>query len=159
MKAATAKEIKDELKTRSPQELLELCLRLSRFKKENKELLTYLLFESDDEDAYIESVKWEIDDLFNHVNRKSYYYIRKSVRKILKLTKKYIRYSQKKQTEVELLIYFCAKLKAFTPSIKYNTALRNIYNRQIEATQKALSTMHEDLQLDFESELKELLDR
>lgn len=159
MKAATAKEIKDELKTRSPQELLELCLRLSRFKKENKELLTYLLFESDDEDAYIESVKWEIDDLFKDVNRKSYYYIRKSVRKILKLTKKYIRYSQKKQTEVELLIYFCTKLKAFTPSIKYNTALRNIYNRQIEATQKALSTMHEDLQLDFESELKELLDR
>ena len=157
MKAATAKEIKEELKTRSSHELLELCLRLSRFKKENKELLTYLLFESTDEETYIESVKREIDEQFKNVNRKSYYYIKKSVRKILSLTKKYIRYSQNKQTEVELLIYFCLKLKGFTPSIKYNSALRNIYDRQIEAIKKVLLTMHEDLQFDYEEEVKKLL--
>jgi len=157
MKAATAKEIKEELKSRSPQELVELCLRLSRFKKENKELLTYLLFESDDENDYIEAVKNEIDELFKDVNRKSYYYIRKSVRKILSTTKKYIRYSQNNQTEVELLIYFCKKLKGFTPSIRNNLALRNIYNRQVELLQKSMAKLHEDLQFDYESELEELL--
>jgi len=157
MKAATAKEIKDELKLRSPQELVELCLRLSRFKKENKELLTYLLFESDNENDYIEGVKNEIDELFNNVNRKSYYYIRKSVRKILSTTKKYIRYAQKDQTEIELLIYFCKKLKNFSPSIKYNVALRNIYNRQVELLQKSVAKLHEDLQFDYEGELEELV--
>ena len=60
MKTATVKEIKTELTHRSTQELIELCLRLSRFKKENKELLTYLLFESTHEEGYIESIKNEV---------------------------------------------------------------------------------------------------
>ncbi|MFC2151697.1 hypothetical protein ACFLSE_04145 [Bacteroidota bacterium] len=157
MKAATVKEIKEELKTRSPQELLELCLRLSRFKKENKELLTYLLFEAYDEVAYIASVKKEIDDQFELINRKSYFYIRKSIRKILSSTKKYIRYSQKKETEVDLLIYFCLKLKNFKPSIHRSLALQNLYIRQIELIKKTLSQLHEDLQFDYESDMDELL--
>ena len=61
MKAVTVKEISEELVNLSPKELRDLCLRLARFKKENKELLTYLLFEATDEEMYIESVKKEID--------------------------------------------------------------------------------------------------
>ena len=38
MKTASVKEIRTELKQRSNDELLELCLQLSKFKKENKEL-------------------------------------------------------------------------------------------------------------------------
>ena len=83
MKAVTVKKIKDELSHKNSKELIDLCLRLSKFKKENKELLTYLLFESDNEEGYIESVKEQIDDLFEQINTKSYFYIRKSVRKIL----------------------------------------------------------------------------
>ena len=59
MKAATITEIKKELKFKSSEELALLCLRLSRFKKENKELLTYLLFESEDEEAFIKGIKEE----------------------------------------------------------------------------------------------------
>ena len=77
MKAVTVKEISQELLNLSPKELRDLCLRLSRFKKENKELLTYLLFESSDEASYIESVKKEIDQQFELVNKKSYYFIKK----------------------------------------------------------------------------------
>ena len=155
MKAASVKQIKEELTNRSPNELLELCLRMSKFKKENKELLTYLLFESDDETAYIESVKAEVDVLFKQINRKSYYYIKKSVRKILLIIKKYIRYSQKKQTEVDLLIYFCTKLKKFSPSI-INTGLQTVYNRQIDSIWKIISSLHEDLQYDYEIEMEDL---
>ena len=64
MKAATVKQIKDELSERSPKELLEYCLRLSKFKKENKELLTYLLFEASDEESFIHSIKNEMDEQF-----------------------------------------------------------------------------------------------
>ena len=157
MKAVTVKELKQELITRSPKEVQELCLRLSRFKKENKELLTYLLFESSNEDAYIESVKQYIDAQFELINTNSFYYIRKSIRKILTGTKKYIRYSQKKETEVELLLYFCTKLKSFRPSIKQNTRLQNTYYRQIELIKKVVKTLHEDLQYDYNSTLQ-LLD-
>ncbi len=156
MKAASLKDIKTELNHRSTQELLELCLRLSKFKKENKELLTYLLFESADEDAYIDSIKIQIDDSFDVINTKTFYYIKKSVRKILRDTKKFIRYSQKKETEVELLIYFCEKLKDLTPSIKRDKMLSNLYNRQIDYIKRKVSAMHEDLQYDYNMELEEL---
>jgi hypothetical protein len=43
MKAASILELKQELQHTSSKEIVELCLRLARFKKENKELLTFFL--------------------------------------------------------------------------------------------------------------------
>ena len=156
MKSATVKELKQELGIRSHGELLELCLHLSKFKKENKELLTYLLYEASDEQAYIENVKIEVAQQFKLINTSSYYYIKKSVRKILRNIKKYIRYSMKKETEVVLLLYFCSELKQMSPPMEKSVALHNIYKRQVEAIKKAISTLHEDLQYDYESELEQL---
>ena len=82
MKAAGVKAIKEELNSRSREELAELCLILSKFKKENKELLTYLLFESENESLYIKTIQDEIEIEFKEINRKSYYFIKKSIRKI-----------------------------------------------------------------------------
>jgi len=158
MKAVTVKEIKEELTNYTPKELRELCLRLARFKKENKELLTYLLFESSDEALYIENVKKEVDEQFEMINRKTHYLIKKSFRKILRTIRKYARYSLKKETEVELLVYFCTKLKIFTPQIQKNTGLNNLYKRQIDTIRKKVSLLHEDLQFDYGSELDALGD-
>ena len=156
MKAATVKQLKDELKHNTNEELMNLCLRLSRFKKENKELLTYLLFEANNESGYIESVKQEVDEQFENINIDSYFYIKKSVRKILRLIKKYNRYSLNKETEVELLLYFCQKLKDFKPSIRRNVTLTNIFNRQIGDIKKKITALHEDLQYDYQFEIEEL---
>jgi len=156
MKAVTVKEIKTELLHYSQKELVELCLRLSKFKKENKELLTYLLFESSNEEGYISSIKLEIDEQFEQVNTKTYYFIKKSVRKILRNIKTAIRYSKNKETEVELLLYFCKKLKAFKPSINKNTVLKNLFDREIAAIEKKMLALHEDLQYDYEQELEKL---
>ncbi|AXP82643.1 hypothetical protein CJ739_3581 [Mariniflexile rhizosphaerae] len=156
MKGASIVEIKKELSHKSYDELAELCLRLAKFKKENKELLTYLLFESHNEEGYIESVKSYIDEQFELINTASYFYIRKSARKILTNTKKFIRYSQNKETEVALLLYFCQKLKNFSPSIKYSTQLLNMYNRQTLLIKKIISTLHEDLQYDYNLMLEDL---
>ena len=131
MKPATLKELKTELNDCSQKELVDLCLHLLKFKKENKELLTYLLFESHNETGYIESVKSYMDDEFETINTNSFFFIRKSARKILRNVKKFIRYSQKKETEVELLIYYCQKLKHFKPSINNSAQLLNVYNRQL----------------------------
>ena len=155
MKTATVTEIKKELKHHSQTELIELCLRLSKFKKENKELLTYLLFETD-ETLFINSVKEEITEQFEMINTSSYYFIKKSVRKILRITKKYIRYSQNKETEIELLIYFNRELKKIKKPISRNTTLQNIFDRQIITIKNAISKLHEDLQYDYNLELEEL---
>lgn len=156
MKAVTIKELNRELSIRTPKELRDLCLRLSRFKKENKELLTYLLFESSDEASYIESVRMEIDMQFELINRKNNYLIKKNVRKILVNTRKYIRYSQKKKTEVDLLIYFCKKLKENLTTIRNNAGLLKLFDRQIENITGKVKFLHEDLQYDYEDELNAL---
>ena len=156
MKAVTVKELKIELDHRSPKELRELCIRLSRFKKENKEFLTYLLFESADETSYIVNVKEEIDLQFKQINKKSYYFIKKGARRALNITRKYIRYSKKKETEIDLLIYFCLKLKKLTPSIHKNSGLQKLFQRQIEAIRKKLTLLHEDLQYDYNLEINDL---
>jgi hypothetical protein len=158
MKAVTIKEISQELLNLTPKELRDLCLRLARFKKENKELLTYLLFESSDEASYVASVKREIDLQFEQVNKKSYYFIKKGLRRILLNTGKYIRYSHNRKTEVDLLIYYCSKLKRFTPSIQRNAALRNLYLRQIAAIREKIGSLHEDLKYDYELEVEALND-
>lgn len=156
MKSVPLKQIKDELSHKSASELKDLCLQLSRFKKENKELLTYLLFQSSNEEMYIEEVKEHINELFEQVNTKSYFYIRKSVRKILTTTKKYIRYSKKKETEVALLLHFCIKLKEFKPSIQKSPRLLNTYNKQLEQVKKGIEKLHEDLQFDYNELINDL---
>jgi len=156
MKAASVSEIKKELKERSPSELLELCLRLSRFKKENKELLTYLLYEASHEPSYISSVKEEIDLQFSEINNSSYYFIKKSIRKILRNTKKFIRYSLKKETEVELLLYFCEKMKSHEPPVFHNIAMQNLFGRTLFSVGKTIKYLDEDLQYDYGRAIEKL---
>jgi len=151
MKAASLKEIRQGLKNQSPQELLELCGTLAKYSKENKELLTYLLFEAVDEVGYIASIKRLIEEEFTQLAGKRYYQKAKMVRKILKNTKKYIKYSKKKETEIELLIHFSAQMLQVKPSLLKGTAMQSLYERQINTVLKSIDKLHEDLQFDYES--------
>tara|TARA_B110000977_G_scaffold183338_1_gene245888 strand:+ start:87 stop:566 length:480 start_codon:yes stop_codon:yes gene_type:complete len=154
MKAATVKAIKEELNMRSREELVELCLSLSKFKKENKELLTYLLYEVSDELSFINSIKDEIDLAFKEINRTSYYYLKKSIRKILRNTKKNIRYSKKKQTEVELILFYCNRLKNLSPPISKSIPLTRIFEREILRVEKIVTKLDADLQYDYGNEIE-----
>ena len=153
MKTASVKELRDELKHREEKDLVEIILRLSRFKKENKELLTYLLFESDSEGSYIDSVKTHIDEMFIAINTSNIYYAKKGVRKVLRELKKYIRYSGNKETEVVLLIHFCSSLQETHPQLMRSKIIKDLVARQILLARVRVSTLHEDLQHDYETEL------
>ena len=155
MKPATVAEIRRELKGRSQTELVEYCLRLARFKKDNKELLSYLLFDADDEAGYVDAVKYFISDSFDEINKSHIYYAKKGVQKILRQLNKYIRYSGNKQTEVELLIFFLQEIKAKV-NYKRNTVLKNIYDRQLRKIEKSLEKLHDDVRGDYKADLKEL---
>ena len=54
-------------------------MRLTKFKKENKELLTYLLFEADDENGYVAGIKESLHLMFTEVNVKSLYITKKNI--------------------------------------------------------------------------------
>jgi hypothetical protein len=158
MKAASIQEIKQELKSQSPSELVEFCLRLAKFKKDNKELLTYLLFEAGDETAYIENVKKEIDGEFAELPKPNLYLTKKSLRKVLRNTAKQIRYTGSPQAEVELLTYFCRKIRSSGIPIKDSPVLTNLYRQQLKKVNAVIATMHEDLQYDYLGALKGLED-
>jgi len=157
MKTASVSILKKELGTRPYNEMLKICMQMAKYKKENKELLNYLLFEANDEPEYIIGIKNEIDEQFLEINRSHLYFAKKSIRKILKITNKYIRYSNRKQTEVDLLIYFCTKLKTSGIPIQSSTSLSNLYDAQVQKIIKAMATLHEDLQFDYAPEIKQLI--
>jgi len=156
MKPESLSTIKKELLHQPPDKLIEYCFRLSKYKVENKELLNYLLFQAHDQEEFIKDVKHEIDSQFKNLNTSQTYLAKKTIRKVLKTTQKYIKFSGENTTELELLIYFCKKLKKSGVSIRYGTVLGNLYMRQLAQAKKVLSKMHEDLQLDYESEMAKI---
>ncbi|WP_370392133.1 hypothetical protein [uncultured Winogradskyella sp.] len=157
MKNASIVTIRKELQDLPREDLLELCLRLGKFKKENKALMTYLLFEAHHEDSYIASVKDTLDEQFEGMTTDSYFYMKKTIRKILRQVRTYSRYSNHKSTEVELLLYFCEKLNALRPNIHHNKTLHNLYQRQCLAIEKKIKALHEDLRHDYQLQLDALI--
>jgi hypothetical protein len=155
MKPASTKQLKTELESKSKQELLDLCLMLVKYKKENKELLSYQLFDVYDEHQFIKDIKNEMDESFSLINTDSPFYIKKSLRKILRQLKRYIKYSKKASTEIEVLLYFCQQYQTL-PNTNNSKQLTNIYSKQIEIIRKKILSLHEDLQYDYEQELDAL---
>jgi len=156
MKPASLKEIKTELNNYPKADLEVLCLRLAKYKKENKELLSYLLFESSNEEEFIKKVKGQIDNEFDKINLSSLFLSKKTIRKVLRTTQKHIRFSGIKRTEVELLMYFCLKMRKSGIKLDKSKAMKNLYERQLEKINKALSSLHEDLQYDYHMEMGEM---
>jgi predicted CopG family antitoxin len=156
MKTATIQEIKQELQALPQSELSDLLLKLARAKKENKELLTFLLFEAHDIEGYIEGVKKEMETAFLDINVSHVYFAKKTIRKVLRITNKYIRFSGSKQAEAELLIHFCKLVKDSGIKIDKNPALNNLYQNQLKKIEKAMDGLHEDMQYDLQKLLAPL---
>ncbi|MBC7848588.1 MAG: hypothetical protein H7Y31_02575 [Chitinophagaceae bacterium] len=149
MRASTIQEIKSEFNSLKAPALVELCLRLAKFKKENKELLTYLLFESSDETHFVKELKTEMQELFEGINKTNIYFAKKSLRKIVRLINKYSRYSGVKETEVELRLHFCVLLRESGIPVYKNTLIKNIFESQVKKCRAILETLHEDIQYDY----------
>jgi hypothetical protein len=157
MNPATISEIKKAITSLNKDEIAELCLRLAKYRKENKELLTYLIFEADDQALFLKHAKEEIDEQFSQMNLSSFYLAKKTIRKVLRSTGKYIKFTGSKQFEVEILIYFCRKLKNSGLPWQEHLVTLNIFERQIIKIEKAIQSMHEDLQYDYGQALEKLL--
>lgn len=154
MKTASVSELKKELIHHSNEDLIELINKLVKYSKENKELLHYLLFEADFEEGYIQKIKDEIGVEFDALDTRSWKTMKKSIQRILRTIKKHIKYSKIKQTEIELLLFFCQRMRDLNVRLDRNPVILNIYKRQVNAINKALLTLHEDLQYDYLQEIE-----
>jgi hypothetical protein len=90
------------------------------------------------------------------MNLSSIYLAKKTVRKVLSTTNKYIKFSESKQIEVELLLHFCQRLKNSGLPYKKYPVTENLYNRQLLKIKSAILILHEDLQFDYGKILEKL---
>ncbi len=148
---SSIQEQKKELKALSSAELAEICLRLSKYKKDNKELLNYLLFHQHDPRAYIDSVKAELQVEFEQLNKQSYY-CSKSLRKILRNLSRQAKYVANTELELDMLLWFCTNYLQHVDLKTNNKSLQNILLRQFQKMEKLSKKLHEDLQFDYQQE-------
>ncbi len=156
MQSASLSAIKHELQHIPQEALVELCIRMAKYKKENKELLNYLLFENTNEQEYVSSIKKEMTAEFAEINVSTMFLAKKSIRRILRMANKYIKYSGQAETEIQVLVHFCKELKALKIDYTKSTAMVNLYNSQLKKINKAMQTLHEDLQYEYEKDLEEI---
>lgn len=156
MKQISLNDIKQEFQHLTTKEITEVCIRLARYKKENKELVAYLLFNAHDVDGYVAGIKQSMDELFNDVNTSNVYFAKKTLRKILRIANRHIKFTANKQAEAEIRIHFCVMMKALNMRIHKNKTLFNMYTQQIKKIKIALSALHADVQYDFTRQVKEL---
>lgn len=156
MKAASIAELKEELSAMPSKDLLEICLRMARYKKENKELLTYILLESHNEEGFVESVKKEIDEQFEGLPASHVYFLKKGLRRILRAVSRHCRHSGIKESELEILIHFCTRFNTAGFGAIKDKSIRNIYARQLDKLGGLVKKVHEDLQFDFSKRIDAL---
>jgi len=149
MNAASIPEIKRELQSLDADTLQSICLRLAKYKKENKELLSYLLSDAHDEAGYIRSVKEEMNLMFHELTDRNLYIVKKMLRKILRFANRQIKYSGIAQTELEVRIYFCEKIKEANIPLVAGTVLFNLYQQQLKNILNVLAKLPEDYQVDY----------
>ena len=157
MKTATISELKTALSDTRPNQLVDICLRLAKFKKENKELLTYLLFEAFDEDAYVESVKEQMLNMFDEINMSGVYFIKKTLRRILRIVNKYIRFTGSADVEIRLLMFFCEQVISYKIPVRESAVINNMYQSQVNKIKNAVMTLHEDLQYDYLKKIEQIM--
>jgi hypothetical protein len=154
MRSTTLNELKKELQEMPPKELVELCLSLAKYKKDNKEYLGYLIFESHDKSGFSKEIQSELDLHFEALlAQTNLYYVKKSLRKILRLLGKYSKYLNDKAVSAELYIYFLTKLKNSGIPYEDSKLIVNLYDQQLKKIKALVSTLHEDLQNDFAGDL------
>jgi hypothetical protein len=156
MKTEKLNVIKKELQGLSVQQLTDICLRLSKYKKDNKELLNYLLYDANDPLAYAQQVKSYLEEEFRALPR-HYYQSSKTLRKILRLMNRHAKYTASKQVELEMLLWFCSNFINYADTRTSHKPLQAIFLRQLDKIKGILPKLHEDLQFDYTREFEALV--
>jgi hypothetical protein len=87
------------------------------------------------------------------------YQLAKSLRKILRLLNKYIKFTGSTQAEIEILINFCRNYVQYVDrraSTSYKP-LRLILIRQLDKIKKSITKLHEDLQFDYSQDFNAMV--
>ncbi|MBK0382621.1 hypothetical protein I5M32_06560 [Pedobacter sp. SD-b] len=150
-------ELKKELNHLEIQEVKEICLRLAKYKTENKELLHYLLFYQDKKEVYVEDIKQLIINEFDDLHP-SIYYVNKQLRKLIRIMNKHIKYIGEKDKECDIILCFCDEFIKHPIVTVTQQSLILLLFRQLKRAKRILPKLNEDLQFDYQQQFDSLID-
>jgi hypothetical protein len=148
--------IKKELNNLDSKELTDIIIELSKFTRDNKAYLYFKLFERDNPRLFVEMVQEELETEFQKANTKHYYVAKKSAQAIRRKLNKNLKLTKDKIIQIELISYFCVKLKAYGYLDFHHPVIDNLYNVQVGKIEKLVSGLHEDLQYDYQEMIQQL---
>ena len=157
MNVAPLSKIKKELELYYPSVLQQLLVRLMKYKKENKELINYLIYMADDEPQFLKEIKLEMDAEFAEIKKSHWFAAKKRIQKTVRTNSKYIRFSADERTETEIRLYFCKKMRELPQTLLKQRVIAAIFIRQLDYLRKSISQLHEDLQYDYNAELEKIM--
>ncbi len=149
MKAAAISQLKKELAKLDHEDLLDVCVRMAKFKVESKELLTYLLMKADDEIGYAEELCNEIDEQLSTPGKIQ----KKALRKVVRWMDKSVRFSGDNETELRVRIHFYRRIKDQRISFGGCRVSENMIAIQLKKIDQAIEKVHPDLQFDYNQQL------
>jgi hypothetical protein len=149
-------ELKKELNYLELPEVKELCLRLAKYKTENKELLRYLLFYHDKKEVYVNEVKLLIINEFYDLHP-SIYYVSKQLRKLLRIINKHIKYIGEMDKECDIILCFCDEFIKHPIVTASQQALILLLFRQLKRANKIIPKLNEDLQFYYQQQFDGLI--
>lgn len=157
MKTYSLSEIKNELVDLSPKQLTEICLKLARMKKDNKDYLAFLLFSASDKGHFVSEVKADIEKEFEAVKQQSVlYYTRKTLRKILRIVNRYCKFVDSKPHVIEMRIHYLQCIKNSEVPYWKSRQLTNLYQAELMKVQSLIETLHEDLRGDYAADMEKI---
>jgi len=150
MEAASIAEIRKSLMRLEQGDLLDACLRLARFKKDNKELLTYLLYLSNNEPGYVNYLCQMIDEQFALAPNAQ----KKTLRKLIRNMDKCLRFSGIKETELQVRLHFCRVLKSSKIPYKQSRVMTNMFVGQLKKIFRITEKLPSEIYQEYASEIE-----
>lgn len=154
---APLSEIKKELLHLPTADLIQIILRCAKYKKEVKELIHFELYYAQQPQGFLNTIFASLDQEFvNIATQKNIYFLKKSLRKILRIVNRYAKFLPTSENQILLYCYFCQKVFDLKLNLQQSTALYNMVSSQLEKVQKLISKLHPDYWKDYTDTITKL---
>ncbi|AWW28729.1 hypothetical protein DN752_00465 [Echinicola strongylocentroti] len=156
MKLPSLSHIKKELNQLNEEELINLLLETAKFTKDNKQFVFFKLYGRENPEFFQQMVEEELAESFESANMDHAYFAKKSAQAIRRKLNKYLKFTKDKTIQLELVAYFCKALVSYKYLDFNHQVIINLYELQVSKIQKLISTLHPDLQFDYQPLVEEL---
>ncbi|WP_026951664.1 hypothetical protein [Algoriphagus mannitolivorans] len=149
MEIPSLAQIKKELAFLPEAELIDLIADLAKFSRDNKAFLFFKLNEKCQPNLFLDLAKEDLELAFQQTTIRSSFAAKKAAQSIRRKLNKLLKLSKNKADQAELILFYAEKLKDYG-YLKFNHSVNmNIFQMQLQKSEKLIEKLNEDLQYDL----------